>query len=211
LVAPVPEERLVELPGTIQPVFVHMVAQKLDCVSHQRYSTHLAALPQEAQLLGWIQSYISDRKVYQLLDARPGVVEDAQQDRVSPTSLGSEVRLCQHLSQFRLGKVGDRGSSASLLGNGEDFLTLEHTVRFFSLHVSEECVQSSKPMVSRAGRRLPLCFQVIQEAFHHGDVDLFEVQSLRRDSLYVTAKSQKESKHVAVRLDRVGADIPLRG
>jgi hypothetical protein len=108
------------------------------------------------------------------LDARSGVVEDTQQNRISSTSLGSEVGLGQNLSQLLLGKIGDCGTRVSPLGNGEDFLTLEHKVRFFGLNVSEECVQSGQAMVSRTGRRLPFCFQVVQESFHHGYVDLFE-------------------------------------
>src|SRR6516225_6004959 len=98
LLARVLEERLVELFGTIEVVFLYVIAQELDRVSHQRYSAHLASLSQKAQLRGWIQTYVSDGKICQLLNARSGVVEDAQQNRISSTSWGLKVRLRQDLS-----------------------------------------------------------------------------------------------------------------
>src|SRR6516162_2776706 len=83
-VARVLEKRLVELFGTIRVVFLHVIAQKLNCVSHQRHSAHLAPLAQKAQLRGWIQTHVSDGKIGHLLNTRSRVVEDAQQNRISP-------------------------------------------------------------------------------------------------------------------------------
>jgi len=53
-----------------------------------------------------------------------------------------------------------------LLRNREDFLALKHMGGFLSLDVSEECVQRGQSMVSRAGRGIPLCPQVVEECFH---------------------------------------------
>ncbi len=190
---------------------MHVVAQKLDRALHQRYRADLASFSQKTQLRGWIQSHISDGKIDQFLNARSGVVEDTQQDGISSTFWGSEIRLRQNLRQFFFRKVCDGGTSVSLLGNREDFLALKHVGRFFGLNVSEECVQSGKPMVSCAGRRIPFGPQVIQECFHQRNVDLFEAEFFRRDSPHVAAESQKQSEHVAVGLDGIGAEIPLRG
>jgi len=71
--------------------------------------------------------------------------------------------------------------------------------------------QGRKAMVSCTGRGVPFSFQVIQERFNHRNVDLFEAQSFRSDSLDIAAESQKQSKHVAVGLDRIGAHIALFG
>jgi len=76
LLARVLEKRLVELFGTIEVVFLYVIAQKLDRVSHQRYGAHLASLSQKAQLRGWIETHVANGKIDQLLNARPGVVED---------------------------------------------------------------------------------------------------------------------------------------
>jgi hypothetical protein len=77
----------------------------------------------------------------------------------------------------------------SPLGNGEDFLALKQALWLFGLNISEECVQGRKAMVSCTGRRAPFSFQVIQECFHQRNVDLFEAQSFRRDSLDIAAES----------------------
>jgi len=53
--------------------------------------------------------------------------------------------------------------------------------------------------------------QVVQECFDEGNVDLFEMQSFRSDSLHIAAESEKESEYVAVCLDSVRTDIPLGG
>ena len=99
----------------------------------------------------------------------------------------------------------------SLQRDREDLLTLEHTVRFFRLNISEERVQGGKAMVPRTGRGLPFFLQVIQEGFDQRNVDLFETQFFRSDSLEVATESQKQSKHVPVCLDGIRAEIPLRG
>jgi hypothetical protein len=66
-------------------------------------------------------------------------------------------------------------------------------------------------MVPRTGRGLPFFLQVIQEGFDQRNVDLFETQFFRSDSLEVATESQKQSKHVPVCLDGIRAEIPLRG
>ena len=50
-------------------------------------------------------------------------------------------------------------------GTREDFLALKHVGRFLGLNISEERVQSGKPMVSRTRRRLSFLLQVIAECF----------------------------------------------
>jgi len=155
------EERLVELFGAIQAVFLDVLAQKLDRAFHQRYRAGLASFSQKTQLRGWLQTHISDGKIDQFLNARSGVVEDAQQNGIPSTGCGSEVRLRQNLRQFFFRKVGDDGARVSLLGNREDFLARKHVGRLLGLNVSEECVQGRKPMVSRAGRTIPFGPHVI--------------------------------------------------
>ena len=174
LLARVLEERLVELFGTIEVVFLYVIAQKLDRVSHQRYGAHLASLSQKAQLRGWIGPHVANGKIDQLLNARPGVVEDTQQNCISSAIGCSEVWLRQDLTQLFFRKICDGGTSVSPLRDREDFLTLMHVGWLFRLNISEECVQGRKPMVSCLGRRLSFSLQVIQECFHERNVDLFK-------------------------------------
>jgi hypothetical protein len=74
-------------------------------------------------------------------------------------------------------------------GNRQNLLALKHALGLFGLNVSEKAVQGSKAMVSRSGRRMPFLFQVVQERFHQGNVDLFKAQSLQGNSLDVAAKA----------------------
>ena len=87
------EEWPVEMLGTIQVIVPYVVTQKLGRAVHQRYRAGLASFPQQTQLCGWIEPHISDGKVDQFLNARSGVVEDTEQDGVSSTSCGLEIRL----------------------------------------------------------------------------------------------------------------------
>ena len=141
-VARVLEKRLVELFGAIKVVFLHVIAQKLNCVSHQRHSAHFAPLAQKAKLRGWIQTHGSDGKIDQFLNPRSGVVEDAQQNRISSTLWCTEVWLRQDLRQLFFGKVADGWASMFPQRDREDCLTLMHMGRLFRLNISEECVQS---------------------------------------------------------------------
>ena len=43
------------------------------------------------------------------------------------------------------------------------------------------------------------------------NIDLFEPQLFRGDAAHVTAEPQKQSKHVAICLDCIRAEIPLCG
>jgi len=72
-------------------------------------------------------------------------------------------------------------------------------------------VQRSQPMIARARRRLSFRLQVIQKCFHQGNIDQFEPQLFRSDAPHVTAESEKQRKHVAVGLNGIGTEIPLRG
>jgi hypothetical protein len=94
------EKRLVKLFGRIQVVFLDVIAQKLCGVSHQRYGSHLASLSQKPKLGRWIQTYVPDREINQLLNAGPSVVKDAQQNCISSTLWLAEVWLCQDLCQL---------------------------------------------------------------------------------------------------------------
>jgi hypothetical protein len=174
LLARVLEKRLVELLGAIEVVFLYVMAQKLDRVSHQRYSAHLVSFSQKAQLRGWIETHVANGKIDQLLNTRPGVVEDTQQNCISSAIGCSEVWLGQDFTQLFFRKICDDGTSMSPLGDREDFLTLMHAGWLFGLNISEECVQGRKPMVSCLGRRLSFLLQVIQECFHERNVDLFK-------------------------------------
>jgi hypothetical protein len=168
------EERLVELFGTNEAIFLYVIAQELDRFSHQRYGAHLASLSQKAQLRGWIQTYVSDGKIDQLLHTRSRVVKDAQQNCIASTMWGSKVRLYQNFTQLFFRKVCDRRTSVSPPRDREDFLTLKHTGWLFRLKVSEECVQGRKPMIACLGPRLSFSLQVVQECFHERNIDLFE-------------------------------------
>jgi len=52
LLACVLEERLVELFGTNEAVFLYVIVEELDRFPHQRYSAHLASLAQKTKLRG---------------------------------------------------------------------------------------------------------------------------------------------------------------
>ena len=86
--ARVPEKGLVELVGTMKLVFLHVTAQKLNSVSHQRPSAHFAPFSQKADLRGWFQTHVSGGKIGQLLNTRSRVVKDTQQNRISSTGWG---------------------------------------------------------------------------------------------------------------------------
>jgi hypothetical protein len=83
LVAGILEQRCAELFRTIELVFLHVIVQELDRAVHQWYDAHFSSLPQEAQLRGWIQSYIPGRKVDQFLHTSSSIIENAQQNSVS--------------------------------------------------------------------------------------------------------------------------------
>jgi hypothetical protein len=150
-VARVLEKRLVELFGTIKVVFLHVIAQKLNRVSHQRHSAHFAPLAQKANLRGWIQTHVSDGKIDQLLNPRSRVVKDAQQNRISSTPWRLEVWLRQDVRQLFFGKVSDGWPSMFPQRDCEDFLTLMQTGRLFRLNIAEECVQGRKTLIACAG------------------------------------------------------------
>src|SRR5215470_15470266 len=150
LVASILENRVVELFRTVKLIFLHVTAQKLNCVSHQRHSTHFASLAQKPNLRGWIQTHVSDGKIGQLLNTRSRVVQDAQQDRISSTLWRAEVWLRQDLRQLFFGKVADSWSNMFPQRDREDFLTLQHTGRLFRLNISEECVQGCQALIACA-------------------------------------------------------------
>jgi hypothetical protein len=58
---------------------------------------------------------------------------------------------------------------------------------------------------------MPYVFEIVQERFNQGDVDLFKLKPFQWDSFDVAAIPQKEGEHIAVRLDGMGAQIPLSG
>src|SRR5439155_26594410 len=54
-------------------------------------------------------------------------------------------------------------------------------------------------------------YTTLFRSLHQRNIDLFHTQFFRSDSPHIPAESQKQSKHIAVRLDGIRADIPLRG
>ncbi len=195
---------------TIQTVLVHVIAEQLDRYFHHRHSTHLPPLSHKTYLRRGIQPYVSDRKIYQLLNSSPGIVEHAEQNRISAAIATAQVWLRKDRGQAFFRKILDILMRMFANGNGKYPLALKHMIGLFRLNVSEKRMQGSKTMVTGAKRTVPLLAEVIQERLDQGNINLLDLQPFQRDFPNVTAKPQKERKHITICLDGVRAGVPLR-
>src|SRR5476651_1661146 len=122
-----------------------------------------------------------------------------------------QVRLCEKLCKIFLGEVTDAGARLAPQRNREDLLTLQQALGYFRLYVAEERVQCREAMILCADRNVPVVGQVIKECLDQAYVDLCQRQTLQCDSPHVTTVSQQQGEHVAIGLDRVGAQVALCG
>lgn len=88
-------------------------------------------LPHKADRCRWFKADITRGKVDQLLYARTGVVEYAEQNRVSAAHARMQIRLCEDLREVLLGEISNGRARVASQWNGQDLLALQQTVRHF--------------------------------------------------------------------------------
>ena len=106
-------------------MFTKVLAQQLRRVVHQRYRAHLSAFPEQADLGGRCQPYISCAEIDQFLNAGAGIVEHTQQDRIPTAFPGSKIGLSKDLGEIFPGQVTDQGLTVTADRNGQNLLTLQ--------------------------------------------------------------------------------------
>jgi hypothetical protein len=100
---------------------------------------------------------------------------------------------------------------AEILGETVNMLAKEsRAMASYDTPVGKEILQGRKTMVTGAKRTVPLLAEVIQERLDQGNINLLDLQPFQRDFPNVTAKPQKERKHITICLDGVRAGVPLR-
>ena len=116
------KQRLVGLFGAGQTIIRKIHSQSIGSAGHDRNESGLTPFPRQCNGRRLLQTDIAHSQIANLLDSRPGIIHETEQEHIPPPIFGRGIRLCKNTLHVIGRKIGDRRRRSLLCPQIHDFL-----------------------------------------------------------------------------------------
>jgi len=175
----------------------------------ERDGAVLAPLAVEPEGGGPVEENVVAAEPDRLGHARPGVVEDGEEDRVALAAPGGAIRCGEEGVDLLPGEVAEDGPVEALGGDGEDALGDGERGGVPKGGVPEERADRREAEVAGARAVAPGLLEVVEEREHDGGIEVLDRERGRGTSGALLRETQEDLEGVAVARDGLGAGAAL--